>query len=251
MQGYGVETYGDRWADVYDTWVGDRFSHGETAAAVDVLGDLAAGGRVLELGIGTGRIALPLAQRGLEVHGIEASEAMVTKLRAKPGGDAISITIGSFADVDFGSSDLDLVFVVWNTFFALTSQEEQIRCFKKVAGQLSPQGKFVIEAFVPNLARFAGGHSVQVLRVTADQVGLAVSENDPVAQTIESQHLAITEDGVQLRPVHLRYAWPSELDLMARLAGLELRSRWGGWDRSPFTGSSGTHVSVYAQGWTD
>jgi SAM-dependent methyltransferase len=246
VEGYRPETYGDRWADVYDAWVGTFRGELATQPAVDCLGDLAAGGRVLELAIGTGRIGLPLAQRGLEVHGIDASEAMVAKLREKPGGDAIPVTIGDFADVEVDGT-FDLIFVVFNTIFALITQEEQVRCFHNVAHHLTAEGVFVVEAFVPDLTRFNRGQSLRVERVTTDQVNIDASMHDPVAQTVLAQQVAITMAGTQLRPVHLRYAWPSELDLMARLAGLELRDRWGGWDRSPFTASSGMHVSVYAR----
>lgn len=246
MEGYRPETYGDRWADVYDAWVGTFRGGLATQPAVDCLADLAAGGRVLELAIGTGRIGLPLAQRGLEVHGIDASEAMVAKLRDKPGGDAIPVTIGDFADVGVDGT-FDLIFVVFNTIFALITQEEQVRCFHNVAHHLTAQGVFVVEAFVPDLTRFDRGQSLRVERVTTDQVNIDASMHDPVAQTVLAQQVAITMAGTQLRPVHLRYAWPSELDLMARLAGLELRDRWGGWDRSPFTASSGMHISVYAR----
>jgi SAM-dependent methyltransferase len=246
MEGYRPDTYGDRWADVYDAWIGEFRGGLATQSAVDCLADLAAGGRVLELAIGTGRIGLPLAQRGLEVHGIDASEAMVAKLREKPGGDAIPVTIGDFADVAVAGV-FDLVFVVFNTFFALTTQDDQVRCFRNVAEHLTAEGVFVVEAFVPDLARFDRGQSFRVERVTADRVSIDASLHDPVSQTVMAQQIAITMAGTQLRPVHLRYAWPSELDLMARLAGLELRDRWGGWDRSPFTAASGMHVSVYAR----
>ena len=245
MQGYRPETYGDRWADVYDTWIERRHPGMAAQPAVDCLGDLAAGGRVLELAIGTGRIALPLAQQGLEVHGIDASEAMVAKLREKPGGDEIPVTMGDFADVGVDGT-FDLIFVVFNTLFALTTQQEQVRCFANVARHLTATGMFVIEVFVPDLTRFEAGQSFRVQRVTTDEVEVDVSLHDPVTQTVVAQQLAFTRAGTQLRPVHLRYAWPGELDLMARLAGLGLRDRWAGWDRAPFTASSGAHVSVYA-----
>jgi cyclopropane fatty-acyl-phospholipid synthase-like methyltransferase len=245
MKGYGAATYGDRWADVYDTWVRARLDAAGTQAMVDLLAELAAGGRVLELGIGTGRIALPLAERGLEVHGIDASEAMVAKLRAKPRGDAIPVTIGHFADVDVDGA-FDLIFVVFNTIFALGSQEDQIRCFSNAAKHLTAQGLFVLEAFVPDVTRFDNGQALRALRVSADEVGFEASLHDPVTQTVKTQHVVVSEAGTRLQPVHIRYAWPTELDLMARLARLELRERWGGSDRAPFTASSGTHVSVYA-----
>lgn len=244
MEGYGPSTYGDRWADIYDAWTDQRIG-ASTQATIDGLADLAAGGRVLELAIGTGRIALGLADRGLDVHGIDASEAMVARLRAKPGGETIAVTIGDFADVAV-EGRFDLVFVAFNTFFALTTQDDQVRCFANVAQHLTDGGVFVIEAFVPDLGRFDGGQTVRALRVTSELVDLEASTHDATAQTVTSQHVVISDQGLRLQPVHLRYAWPSELDLMARLAGLALRRRWAGWDRSTFTGSSGTHVSVYS-----
>jgi SAM-dependent methyltransferase len=243
---YGPETFGERFADVYDAWTRSRLPDGKTLESVDVLADLAAGGTVLELAIGTGRVALPLAARGLSVHGIDASEAMVAKLREKPGGDAIPVTIGDFADVGVDGS-FDLVFLVFNTLFNLTSQDDQVRCFRKVARHLTASGVFVVETFVPDIAGFVDGQAVRVDQVASDSVVLEASVHDPVAQTVDYQYIVITQDGTRLYPVRMRYAWPSELDLMARLAGLELRERWGGWDRAPFTASSSGHVSVYSQ----
>ena len=245
MEGYGPSTYGDRWAGIYDDWTRQRLGT-STEATIDGLAELAAGGRVLELAIGTGRIALGLVDRGLEVHGIDSSEAMVAKLRAKPGGETIPVAIGDFADVDVDGR-FDLVFVAFNTFFALTTQDDQVRCFANVARHLTDDGVFAIEAFVPDLGRFDGGQTVRVMRVTTDLVDLEASTHDSAAQSVTSQHVMISEQGTQLQPVHLRYAWPSELDLMARLAGLALRQRWAGWDRSAFTSSSGQHVSIYAR----
>lgn len=245
MEGYGPSTYGDRWADIYDAWTDERIGV-STQGTVDGLAELAAGGRVLELAIGTGRIALGLADRGLEVHGIDASEAMVARLRDKPGGDAIPVTIGDFADVDV-KGRFAVVFVAFNTFFALTSQDDQVRCFDNVARHLTDDGVFVIEAFVPDLGRFDGGQTVRALQVTSELVDLEASTHDAATQTVTSQHVVISEEGLRLQPVYLRYAWPSELDLMARLAGLVLRQRWAGWDRSAFASSSGAHVSVYGR----
>jgi SAM-dependent methyltransferase len=244
MKGYGPETFGERMADVYDTWYGTRLAEATTPQSVEALADLAAGGTILELAIGTGRVALPLAARGLQVHGIDASEAMVSKLREKPGGDAIPVAIGDFADVEVEGA-FDLVFLVFNTLFNLTSQDDQVRCFHNVARHLTTRGVFVVEAFVPNIAGFVDGQAVRAVHVTTDSATFEASVHDPVAQTVQYQYIVITQDGVRLYPVPMRYAWPSELDLMARLAGLELRERWGGWDRSPFTASSLGHVSVY------
>jgi SAM-dependent methyltransferase len=242
MGEYQPSTYGDRIADLYDRLYAGRASH--TELAVEFLAKLAAGGPVLELGIGTGRVALPLAARGVAVHGIDASEAMVAKLRAKPGGSAIPVTMGNFAEVQVDAT-FSLVFVVFNTFFGLLSQEEQVRCFGNVAAHLQPGGAFLIEAFVPDPARFDRGQRTQTVRVEVNEVELDAARHDPLTQRVTSHHVVLTEQGVRLYPVQIRYAWPSELDLMARLAGLRPRERWGGWQREPFTAASSGHVSVY------
>jgi SAM-dependent methyltransferase len=214
---------------------------------VSFLAELAGTGPALELGIGTGRVALPLAERGVEVHGIDASEAMVEQLRSKPGGDRIPITLKDFADVGVEGA-FSLVFVVFNTFFALVNQEDQVRCFRAVAECLTPDGVFILEAFVPDVARFDRYHQrVEAGDLTLDQVRLEVSRHDPVTQRIDGQHVVISEKETKLYPVHLRYAWPSELDLMARLAGLRLSERWGSWRRDPFNESSERHISVYGR----
>ena len=243
MEGYGPATYGDRIADTYDALYEDTL---DTEAAVEALADLAAGGPVLELAIGTGRLALPLAARGLEVHGIDVSERMVEKLRAKPGGETIPVTMGNFADVGIEGS-YRLVFIAFNTIFGLLTQEDQLRCFANVAKQLTDDGAFVVEAFMPDLARFDRGQRTHVYHVDAEQVMFDTSRHDPVEQRVDSQHVVIREGETKLYPVSIRYAFPSELDLMARLAGLELRERWGNWKRAPFTAESGRHVSVYAR----
>ena len=240
MENYQPSTYGDRIADIYDElpWVTSMSSE----AAVAALAKLAGHGPVLELGIGTGRIALPLAARGIEIRGIDASEAMVAKLRSKDGGCDLQVTMGDFADVDV-EGQYSLVLVVFNTFFALQSQEDQVRCFGNVARHLASQGVFAIEAFVPDLTRFERGQRTEVSWVATDAVVLGVGRHDAVNQMVFSQHVLITEAGTKLYPVPIRYAYPSELDLMARLAGL--RERWSDWDRSQFTGSSAKHVSIY------
>lgn len=238
MEGYGPETYGERIAGVYDGLYGEAL---DTEGAV---AELAGPGPVLELAIGTGRLALPLAERGLEVHGIDASEAMVGRLREKPGGDRIPVTVGDFAGVGV-EGRYRLIFVAFNTFFALTTQDDQVRCFANAAGHLADDGVFVLEVFFPDLARFDRGQRVGASKVELDEVVLEASRHDPVAQRTHSQHVHITEAGVRLYPVVVRYAFPSELDLMARLAGLRLRERSGGWRKEPFTEQSGRHVSVY------
>jgi SAM-dependent methyltransferase len=243
MEGYGPATYGDRIADVYDALYEESL---DTARAVETLADLAGSGPVLELAIGTGRLALPLAARGLEVHGVDASERMVERLRAKPGGEAIPVTMGNFADVPVEGS-YRLIFVAFNTLFALLTQEEQLRCFANAAAHLVDDGLFVVEAFFPDLARFDRGQRAHVYRVDTERVMFDASRHDPIAQRVDSQHVVLTAEGTELYPVSVRYAFPSELDLMARLAGLELRDRWGSWGREPFTDQSGRHVSVYAR----
>ena len=241
MQGYTAATYGDRIAERYDHMHPDGPA---TQAVANVLAELAAGGHALELGIGTGRVALPLAARGIEVHGIDASEAMVAKLHAKPEGAAIPVTIGDFSAFRLDGK-FSLIFVVFNTFFGLVTQEAQVKCFRHAAAHLHPGGVFLIEAFVPDPGRFARGQSLNVNHIEAHQVELDVARHDPVAQRVDSQHLIFTESGTRLYPVQLRYAWPSELDLMARLAGLHLRERWSNWSRAPFTAASSSHISLY------
>ncbi|MBA3715541.1 MAG: class I SAM-dependent methyltransferase [Pyrinomonadaceae bacterium] len=239
METYTAATYGERCADVYDNWHG---AYDE--AAIKMLVELACGGPALELGIGTGRIALPLMACGIKVHGIDTSPAMVARLRAKPGGDHIPVTVGSFADIGVVGK-FSLIFVVFNTLFLLLSQEEQVRCFYSVARHLATDGVFLIEAFVPDVTRYSGGQANKVTAVTTDQITLDMSRHDPVQQRVTGQKIVITDGGIRLYPIQIRYAWPSELDLMAQLAGLRLRHRWGGWQREPFTSESVKHVSIY------
>jgi SAM-dependent methyltransferase len=240
MNPYTAETYGEHVADFYDAWYADY-----DAAMIDVLAELAGAGRALELGIGTGRIALPLAARGVEVHGLDASPAMVAKLRAKPGGAQVPVTFGDFADVNV-AGEFALVYIVFNTFFALLTQEAQVRCFQQVAARLAPGGSFALEAFVPDLTRFdRGGTTNKATRVTNEGVELDVSAHDAATQHVVSQKVVLTDGQVRLYPIQIRYAWPAELDLMARLAGLRLRQRWAGWQREPFNAQSSKHVSIY------
>jgi SAM-dependent methyltransferase len=241
MDRYGPSTYGDRIASRYDETIPPWLP---LDAVVDVLAGLAGDGPALELGVGTGRIALPLRARGVDVHGIDASEAMVDQLRAKPGGADIPVTIGDFADVPV-EGEYTVVYVPWNTFFALTSQAAQRRCFVNVARHLVPGGAFVIDVYVPRQGRWQGTGHLSPIRVELGEVEIEVSQHDAAAQTVTMQQLVIRPDGVTMVPAHMRYAWPSELDLMARLAGLRLRDRWAGWDRAPFGPDSGGHVSVY------
>jgi SAM-dependent methyltransferase len=243
VEDYRPSTYGDRIADVYDELYEGLF---DTAGAVEFLAGLARGGRALELGIGTGRIALPLQRAGVEVSGVDASQAMADKLRAKTGGDSIPVAIGDFKDPPVSGS-YALVFIAFNTFFSLLTQDEQIGCFEAVARLLDDGGSFVLEVFVPDLTRFDRHQSVSVDEVRLDQVRLEVTRHDSVSQRIDSQHLVLSERDNRLYPVRIRYSWPTELDLMARIAGLRLQQRWGDWRRGPFTSESHGHVSVYAR----
>ena len=232
-------TYGERWAEVYDD-----FHRDASPSEIAFLADLARGGRALELGIGTGRFALPLATTGVAVEGIDLSESMVAKLREKPGGADIPVTLGDFADVG-RPGPFDLIFVVFNTFYVLLEQAAQVRCFGNVAKRLKPNGAFVIEAFVPDSARFQRNQWLSVGEIGLDHVRLDAARHDPVAQHVTSQTIYLSAGSVDMRSVRLRYAWPSELDLMAQLAGMRLHARWSNWSRSPFDASSANHVSVY------
>jgi SAM-dependent methyltransferase len=209
---------------------------------VDLLAELAAGGAALELGIGTGRIALPLAERGVPVHGIELSEAMAARLRAKPGGEAIGVTIGDFATTRVEGT-FRVAYLVANTIMNLTTQDEQVSCFENVAAHLEPGGTFVIEVLVPGLRRLAPGERFQVFDHSSGHVG--VDEYDVETQGLVSHHYWVEGDSVEVVSPPFRYVWPSELDLMARLAGMTLRDRWAGWKREPFTSESDKHISIW------
>ena len=211
---------------------------------MDFLSALSGDGRVLELAIGTGRVALPLAARGISVEGVDASAAMVEQLRAKPGGESIPVTIGDMAEIPV-SGPFRLVYLVFNTLFGLLSQARQAECFASVAHVLGPGGMFVVECFVPDLGRFDRDQRVQVRAVAEDSAILELSRHDTAEQRITTQIVTLDGQGVQLRPVALRYSWPSELDLMAERADLRLLERHSSWDRQPFTNASSTHVSVY------
>lgn len=218
---------------------------GDEVAAVAFLEQLADHGPALELAIGAGRIAPPLAARGVRVDGVDISPAMIAQLRGKPGGDKISVTICGFAEVPVTGA-YRLIYVVWNTLFNLLSQEEQVRCFENVAAHLTDDGSFVVEAFVPAfLYRLRNDQYVEAETIQVDEVRLDLLRHDMAAQRIEESHVSLASAGVHLNPVVQRYAWPSELDLMARIAGLRLKQRWGGWNREPFNSTSSVHVSVY------
>src|SRR5512134_2537951 len=192
-------------------------------------------GRALGLGIGTGRIALPLARRGVPVHGIDVSEAMVSRLRAKPGSGDIGVTIGDFATTTVGGS-FSLVYLVFNTIMNLTTQAAQVACFRNAAGHLEPGGRFVLEVGVPELRRLPPGETLRAFHVSETRWGL--DEYDVATQGLTSHHFEIVEGKVERLSIPFRYAWPAEFDLMAELAGMTLRERWGGWKREPFTSDS-------------
>jgi SAM-dependent methyltransferase len=234
--------FGERVAARYDESSAEMFDPAVVDPAVDFLAGLAGDGAALELGIGTGRIALPLARRGVPVHGIDLSEAMVARLRAKPGAERIGVTVGDFATTTVDGS-FSVAYLVFNTIGNLTTQDEQVACFQNAAAHLEPGGCFVIEVGVPQLQRLPPGETVRAFALTPTHLGF--DEYDLVSQGLVSHHYRVVDGRLELDSLPLRYVWPSELDLMARLAGMRLRERWGGWRREPFTGESTKHVSVW------
>jgi SAM-dependent methyltransferase len=246
VDGYEPPSYGEAMADVYDEWYAEL---GDVATTVATLTRLAAGGPVLELGVGTGRLAIPLAETGLEVSGVDVSPAMLARLRAKPGGQQVTATVGDMArEDDLPAGPFAVVVVAFNTFFSLTSAEEQARCFATVAARLAPDGSFVLEGFVPDDELIEAGSRVEVRSLSAHRVVLTVSRHDAAAQRSEGQFVELTEEGgIRLRPWSLRYAPPEELDSMATAAGLVLAERWSSWDGAPFTDDSTHHVSRYVR----
>jgi SAM-dependent methyltransferase len=239
MLDYSAKTYGERIADVYDQWYSEF-----DPAAIDFLAELAHGGKVLELGIGTGRIALPLAKTEVVVQGVDASESMVARLHSKPGGENIPITIASLPNIPV-DGQFSLIYVVFNTFYCLLTQQEQICCFQNVASHLSPDGAFVIEAFVPDMKLFTSSQALRVTQINDKDVQIDASQIEMDKQVITAQHIVLTEQGTHFYPVKLRYVWPSEMDLMAQLNHMRLRERWDGWTKNPFTARSGKHISIY------
>jgi SAM-dependent methyltransferase len=234
--------FGERVAARYDDPDSEMFQPAAIDPVVDFLAELAGDGAALELGIGTGRIAIPLAQRGVRVHGIDLSDAMVARLRAKPGADAIGVTIGDFASTRVGGT-FSLAYLVFNTINNLTTQDEQVACFQNVAAHLEPGGSFVIEVGVPALQRLPLGETVRPFDVSPTHVGF--DEYDVVSQGLISHHYSIVDGELEVLSIPFRYVWPSELDLMARLAGMTLRERFGGWKGEPFTSASTKHISVW------
>ena len=229
-------------AKQYDADSTDMFEPALVEPAVSFLADLAGTGAALELGIGTGRIALPLTRRGVPVHGIDLSPAMVAQLRAKPGTESIGVTIGDFATTRVNRT-FTLAYLVYNTIENLTTQDEQVQCFQNVAAHLEPGGCFVIEVGVPALQRLPPGETVRAFHVSTTRLGF--DEYDIAAQGLVSHHYWLSDGRLRNFSLPFRYVWPSELDLMARLAGLTLRERWSDWNRAPFTSASTNHVSVW------
>ncbi|HEV2810697.1 MAG TPA: class I SAM-dependent methyltransferase [Acidimicrobiales bacterium] len=237
---YGASGIAEEYDELYE-------SEWETGPAVDRIAELAGAGPVLELGIGTGRLALPLLERGLEVHGVDASAEMVAQLRSKPGGDRIPVVIGDFADADAGR-DFGLLVMAFNTIFALPDQEAQVACFANAARHLIPGGAFVVEAWIPDIGAFRHNRLVRPRIMGTDRISIETVQLDPVEQMMRTTQAVLTNGSVRLYPANHRYAWPAELDLMARLAGLHRETRWADWSGAPFTGDSRGHVTVYRLG---
>jgi SAM-dependent methyltransferase len=236
------EYFGEGVAATYDEGPDGMFDPAVVGPTVDCLAELARGGRALELGIGTGRVALPLTGRGVEVHGIDLSRAMTDRLRAKPGGESIGVTIGDFATARVEGT-FRLAYLVYNTIMNLTTQASQVACFRNVAVHLEPGGRFVIETMIPDLRRLPPGERFVVF--DGGETHWGIDEYDVANQGLISHHFEIRDGKVEKSSGPFRYVWPSELDLMAELAGLRLRERWSGWGREPFTSDSRQHVSVW------
>jgi SAM-dependent methyltransferase len=243
MSEYQIETYGERWAPFYDS-IYEEIDR----ATIDFLKSLSGiPPRALELAIGSGRIALPLAAAGVEVMGIDISEEMIELLKGKPGGEAIDVLKGDFAEVEVDRS-FPLVYLAFNTLFALLDQDRQVDCFINVARALEPGGRFVLDTFVPDLGRYDHlGTRMGVSSISSnDSHAYEMAIHNSLDQTVVAHHVRRLEDGSNVvLPVTVRYAWPSEMDLMGRLAGMELEERWGWYDRRPYTERSGQYVSVY------
>ena len=234
--------FGERVAAGYDEDSAGMFDPAVVGPAADMLAALAGDGAALEFAIGTGRIALPLAERGVRVAGIDNSEAMLALLREKPGAERIEALAGDMAATRV-DGDFSLVYLVFNTIFNLVTQDGQVACFENAAAHLPSGGRFVIEARVPELQRLPLGQTVLPWR--ADPRGMSSYVFDTPTQRLSGQHYQFVDGRFEPSPIEMRYAWPAELDLMARLAGMRLQDRWGGWKREPFTGLSPAHVSVY------
>jgi SAM-dependent methyltransferase len=241
-----ADHFGEPVAARYDESLGEWGDPATVEPAVDVLAELAGGGAALELGIGTGRLALPLAARGVPVHGIDLSEAMVARLRSKPGGDEIRVAIGDFARTRVDGS-FAVVYLVFNTIMNLTTQDEQVACFENASAHLEPGGCFVVEVSVPQLQQLPRGQSIHPFRFDGPE-RFGFDEYDVANQRLVSHHFATRDGTFGAWSIPFRYVWPAELDLMARIAGMTLRERWSGWRREPFTSESTSHVSIWQKG---
>jgi SAM-dependent methyltransferase len=237
-----IDYFGADVAETYDESLEEMADPATIAQTVEVLSDLAGAGAALELGIGTGRIAIPLSRGGVRVHGIDLSEAMLARLRAKPDARGITVTVGDFASTRL-TETFALAYLVFNTIMNLTTQDEQVAAFQTVSRHLEPGGHFVIEVGVPDLQRLPRGETVKPFAVTPTALGF--DEYDVATQRLVSHHYEVGDGGVRSSSIPFRYVWPSELDLMARIAGLRLRERWSDWSGAPFTALSTSHVSVW------
>lgn len=243
MDGFDpAKSFGPEVAQRYD----GHSLRGDEAETVEFLASHAGNGSALEFAIGTGRIAIPLSERGIRVDGIELSPDMVAQLRKKPGGDKVDVTVGDMARASAPRGDYGLVYLVFNTIYNILTQDDQVRCFENAARHLTDEGVFVVEAAVPS-AWIRGDQFINVEQLTNDEVVLDANRYDPVTQVLDENHVSLTNDGVRLFPISCRLIWPSEMDLMARIAGLRLVGRWGDWNAQPFTASSTRHISVYAR----
>lgn len=242
MKDYDAKTFGELHAKTYD----GLHDPGTTDISVEFLAELIGDGKALELAIGTGRVAVPLAERGVKIHGFDASDKMLAKLKEKPGGKGIPVSVADMADFDLGET-FDFAFLIFNTIFNLTSQEAQLGCFENAARHLNPGGKFLVETLVPDLSEFKNGQRTRINKLTTESAVFELAEYDSTTQHIDHQRIHFNEEGSRLVPLPMRYVWPPEMDLMARLAGLELEQRWGGWDRCDFDAKSSMHISLYAK----
>ncbi|MEM6707950.1 MAG: class I SAM-dependent methyltransferase [Pseudomonadota bacterium] len=240
MDDFTATSFGEIYAERYD----EEHDPGTTDEAVACLHDLSGGKPTLELAIGTGRLALPLVARGLSVSGIEASPAMIKKLQAKPLGNRVNVTVGDIAEVRLGRR-FGFAFLAFNTLFNLRTQAAQLACFQRTAEHLEPGACFLVEALVPELRDFSDEQRLRVLTLDQRSLRIEAAVHDPVEQTILYQRVHLGADGVRIEPLPIRYAWPQEIDLMARLAGFNLVDRWGDWHRGPFTATSRSHCSLY------
>ena len=243
MKNYQKETLGDRLAEIYDQFTNDD-ELVDTDELVAYLFELVGTGRALELGVGTGRVAIPLASKGTRVSAVEISERMIEKFGEKPGSELVNVIYGDFVSAPYGGP-YDLIYCPFNTFLEVTDAAEQLSCLGNIAKSLTPDGKFVLDCFVPDLTLFDRGQLTRTFYLSGDEVRIETAIHDPIAQRIESVYVYLSEDRVKLYPVEVRYIWPSELDAMARSVGLSLEGRFGGYDLSVFDAESKSHVSIF------